>query len=746
MSLQPHLIAPFDGGGLVEYYKPWLIGEKAFAVLDDAYAWRGTVRKREGYSLLATLPTFPIQGLKTYYLNQGATTNEQLIGFSTTKAYLLVSTPAIQWNNISFFAYPTGLGTPVTGASFSFSGAVTDFFWTSNYASSLWATNNTSADGIKYWNGSPGVLNTSGGWSNFKPIVNGTPITLDGALIIMPYKARLVALGTIENGVRIFNRARFSQVGTPYAGAASTVNLATVTVGNPTAFTTATDVFTTGQNVSFFGLTGADAGLLNLQNAIVTRVGASSYTVPINTIGKVINNSGFAQQQGNPPSPFINDINAWRDDIPGKGGYIDADTNERIVSAAIIKDTLLVFFQNSTWRLRFTGNEVLPFIWERLNTQYVSESTFSTITFDENALTFSRRGFVGSDTNSVDRFDEKIPDQAFFKMKYGANAGTLQYIQGIRDYYRQTAYWCYTDTQSNAASGINNKVLAYNYIDKTWSRFNQPFRCFGYYKQFFDLQWQNATFSWSSANFAWQGDEQLQFPLVVAGDTANGNVYVVYDQTTDAQDMGGTVSVKNFNFDIRTSRFNPYIKEGTKAKLLYIDIYCTMNPGAEITVNHFIDDQNVPVISKPALLFQRGVYLISNIIPGAVTTTIVFTQPHAITNNNVITIGAIYGTIGNILNNHSYVATVVNATTVTIPVDTSTFVYASSGYSYQGVLPSNASANASYCRVFLGAIAKIHQIQLTLSNSQLTDPIKGTAQFELQGIVAWTRPEGRIRK
>ena len=103
MSFDPRLIAPFEGGGLEEYYKPWLIGDKAFEVLEDAYAWRGVVRKREGYSLLAVLPTTPIQGLKTYFLNTASNIAEQLIGFSTTKAYLLVSTPSIQFDDISFF-------------------------------------------------------------------------------------------------------------------------------------------------------------------------------------------------------------------------------------------------------------------------------------------------------------------------------------------------------------------------------------------------------------------------------------------------------------------------------------------------------------------------------------------------------------------------------------------------------------------------------------------------------------------
>lgn len=662
MGFDPRLIAPFEGGGLEEYYKPWLIGDKAFEVLEDAYAWRGVVRKREGYSLLAVLPTTPIQGLKTYFLNTASSIAEQLIGFSTTKAYLLVSTPSIQFDDISFFQ--SG------GLAISWTGGVTDFFWTCNFAGSLWVTNNV--DPLRFWNGTPGTLGVAGGWNNQRPTLNGTNVLQKCAMVI-PYKGRLVVLNTTEGPLagpnsNFFQRARWCQVGTPYVPA-----------------------------------TGGDPVVV-------------------------------------PPGSFVTDASAWRDDIPGRGGFIDADTTERIVSCAIVRDTLIVFFQNSTWRLTYTGQEVLPFIWQRLNTQYGSEAMLSTISFDEGLLTFSRRGLIESDTNQVARIDEKIPDQTFFKMKFGASAATLQYVQGIRDYYRQTAYWCYQDTQTDGTG--NNRILAYNYLDKTWARFKQPFRTFGYYKQFNDLQWQNANFSWSDANFPWQGDEQLQFPLVVAGDVSNGNVYSVYDVTENASDMEGTVSETNFGFSIKTKRFNPYISQGIKAKLSYIDVYCSMRPEGEITVNHYIDDQSSPVITKKMATYYRGVINISTITPGIATTTIVTTQNHDLDTGQFVTMGAIVGSIGDVLNNQTYAVTVVNATTLTIVANTNGLIFSSGGYLYQKVQPQG---DATYTRVYLGAIAHMHQIQFTLSQDQITDPIKGKAQFELQGIVGWFRPCGRIR-
>jgi hypothetical protein len=566
MAYEPRLIAPFEGGGLVTYYKPWLIGFEAFPILEDAYLWRGSCRKREGFSLLAVLPTTPVQGLKVYYTTTG---NQQLVGFSTTKAYLLISVPNIMWSDISFFQ--------TTGAPISWTGGNDDFFWTTNFASSLWVTNNV--DPLRFWNGS-----TTQGWNNQRPIVNGTT-RMTACLLIIAHKGRLIALNTTEGGSTFTNRARWSQIGTPYVLASG---------GDP---------------------------------AVV------------------------------PPTPFAIDDNAWRDDIPGKGGFIDADTNEQIVSCAIVRDVLIVFFQRSTWRLRYTGNEILPFIWERLNTQYGSESPLSSISFDEGILSFSRYGFIEADTNSVDRIDLKIPDQSFFNMRFGTTLNSLRRVQGIRDYYRATAYWCYEDVDTN--TGINNRVLAYNYLDKTWAIFKQPFRCFGYYKQFNDLQWQNATFAWETANQPWSGPEQSQFPQVVAGDAdpTSGNVYVTYETINDADDNG-----TNFGFDIWTKKFNPYIQQGLRCRLQYVDIYTTRTATGEITLNLYIDDEtDTPQMTRK----------------------------------------------------------------VNISVST---------------------RGEKYERVFLGAIGRFFQIELTLTDAQIADDDTGKEQFELQGMVIWTRPEGRVKQ
>ena len=81
---EPHLIAPFKSS-LVKRFKPWIIGEDAFPDIEDAYVWRGVVKKRIGMDKIASFPASdkPVQGLKVWI--NPSSLGEFLIGFSQTK-------------------------------------------------------------------------------------------------------------------------------------------------------------------------------------------------------------------------------------------------------------------------------------------------------------------------------------------------------------------------------------------------------------------------------------------------------------------------------------------------------------------------------------------------------------------------------------------------------------------------------------------------------------------------------------
>lgn len=56
MTYQPHYISAFDeDSGLQTYNDPFLLPEKAFPILENAYVWRNKVKKRDGFTHLARL-------------------------------------------------------------------------------------------------------------------------------------------------------------------------------------------------------------------------------------------------------------------------------------------------------------------------------------------------------------------------------------------------------------------------------------------------------------------------------------------------------------------------------------------------------------------------------------------------------------------------------------------------------------------------------------------------------------------
>jgi hypothetical protein len=674
MSYEPRLISPFVKSGLSQYFKPFIIGDTAFPDIQDAYGWRGSVRKREGYRLFtdAPLATTPVQGLKTWI--DPFTLVPNSIAFSLTKSYGFLG------GN-----YNTDITQLSDGATiFSFGNGAFDYYWTSNFQGSMWTTNGLGFTTAKLSAGiANGILyltnNAQNSWNIFTPQLDATPTYLNGALIIMPYKGRLVALGPIEGNasgttnVTRPNRARWGQLGNDYV---------------PT----------------------------------YNKTGGTGPTSPPAAFAP-----GFA--------------NAWRSDIPGLGGFNDADTSEKIVSAAIINDTMIVGFQRSMWRLRYTGNEILPFVWERINTQYGCESTFSNVSFDKDAIFFSRYGWVSSTTNEVQRIDEEIPDQSFsFETGSASTFNNLNTVQGARDFFRQMAYWTFAPIK-----GADQQIFAYNYIDKSWSSFNptNQINCFGEYFNTTDQAWPTLTQTWDSYNspdqiWANLGSTQNQgFPLILGGDAVSGNIYQMFEFNAAPTSDNGTP----FNFSITTKRFNPYFDSGQKCRMGYVDLYLTPNTFGEINFQHFIDDKPYPVFNRNVTLYSRGVQQISAIATGPIT-TITTIEAHNLNTGQQIVFSNVTGSIDSSINNQTVPVTVVDSFNFTVPLGTGGLTVTQPGYFW--ATPFNPG-EVKYARVYLGGIGYHHQFVITLTENQMLDPIKSTAQFELQGLVIWTRPTGMIR-
>ena len=230
---------------------------------------------------------------------------------------------------------------------------------------------------------------------------------------------------------------------------------------------------------------------------------------------------------------------AWRDDLFGKGGYDDAPTNEWIIGAGFVRDTLIVFFEKSTWLLRYTGNEYKPFQWERRNTELGCDSTFSVGSFDQMLRTISDRGIIASDTVNTQRIDSKIPDEVF-KIN-NANNGRER-VFGHRDFIRRLFYWAYPSWFTGSNQFFNNRVFVYNYEEDSWGQFKDSITCFGEFQPGGDITWALTapafySITWESDGVRWNsGLQQQENPYPVVGNQ-QGYVLLFQQQVKDGRSL-----------------------------------------------------------------------------------------------------------------------------------------------------------------------------------------------------------------
>lgn len=136
----------------------------------------------------------------------------------------------------------------------------------------------------------------------------------------------------------------------------------TITVGNPTIITTATaHGLVTGDRVWFNEVTGTDAASINGMAESITKTGANTFTVPINTTAKVINNSGIFETLTH--TSTSGDGIRWYDGDPTNGTGIYAGTGKGWVNFAPPLTATTVSINNEPAALYYLvgANLIIPF-------------------------------------------------------------------------------------------------------------------------------------------------------------------------------------------------------------------------------------------------------------------------------------------------------------------------------------------------------------------------------------------------
>lgn len=254
----------------------------------------------------------------------------------------------------------------------------------------------------------------------------------------------------------------------------------------------------------------------------------------------------------NPQGVMVNAIDNAFFEASGRGSYLDAPTSEAIVSAAFIKDRLIVEFEESTFQLVYTGAPDLPFVWQRIDNNFGATSTLGQVSFNQYVIGFGKNAIVSCNGAQVSRIDQNIP-QAVFQIA-GRN-DTFQRVSGIRDYFEENIYWTFPD--SSNGSVYPSKVLVYDYVNGNWSFNDDSFTVFGNHYQQFGLTWATWTTPWNQSTWQWQDGENVRaFKSVIAANQQGWVVQLENDLPTNAPALsinnitGTTLAIRDHNLSV----------------------------------------------------------------------------------------------------------------------------------------------------------------------------------------------------
>jgi hypothetical protein len=515
MAYDRFLIAPEGFSvGLETDKRPWLIPDEAFFYLQNAYVFRGRVRKRFGSygsgnqnftynsrlavnvgttdgsgDLSGTVPgtVFAVGqgftiGTEIFTVYQTGTPGNMLTtGSSSTHTYN-TTTGAFVFagatpNTVVYF-YPS---TPVMGISLYENGPVngqptyafdTQFAYV--YNSGNWVRSGTGT--TPQWHGTD---------DNFFWITNFyTGTTGQKTLFVSNFNATVPTPAATDDPIWYYNNSSWQ-------------TLTPVVLNNSGTLTT---IQTSLVILPF-------KGRLILLNTIEQTSG----------VNYAFTNRCRYSFEGDPSAvnAFLEPNQTYSGLFGAGGGYVDSPTAEIITSAEFVKDRLIVYFERSTWELAFTNNQIRPFIWQKINTELGTEAPFSTVPFDKIILSIGNTGVHACNAANVERIDNKIPEKVFEIEDIGA---AVNRIFGIRDYFNEMVYWTFPSDNRSAIYTYPNRILVYNYQNGSWAFNDDTITCFGYFEQQPGYTWSSTTFTWEDCDFEWDtGLGSPQARQVIAG-------------------------------------------------------------------------------------------------------------------------------------------------------------------------------------------------------------------------------------
>jgi co-chaperonin GroES (HSP10) len=223
-------------------------------------------------------------------------------------------------------------------------------------------------------------------------------------------------------------------------------------------------------------------------------------------------------------------------------GLLSCDTYENMMGATILGDIIVMNFARSNWTLEKTRDAFNPYFVRKVPSVLGTNAGFSAVSWDYEVKSVGRTGLISTDGRQSLRFDNKLPyftsdniSQADFELTYGG----FDRING-------QFLFAYKDNIENPDLTTQDKVLVYNYEEKTWSINDQRFSVFGQTDQGYNLAWNSIDETEDPSWGRMDTTEEIWNKIGILDDTqktlAGDNLGFVYNINTDYDDYFVAIS------------------------------------------------------------------------------------------------------------------------------------------------------------------------------------------------------------
>jgi hypothetical protein len=218
------------------------------------------------------------------------------------------------------------------------------------------------------------------------------------------------------------------------------------------------------------------------------------------------------------PTNVGTDPNAWASNIQGFGGFIDLDTTQRIISAAVTQGTLILGLETEQRRMDNTGIETDPFSLQTINPEYGTAGTQAIVPMDKGILSVGEYGFLSTSSYDAQRFDLPILQNVF---QINPSNNGYDRICGGRDFVNEVIHFSYPsifDPEDGGSAFFPDTTLVYNYREGSFSLWYESATTYGLIK----LQqktWSALTdFVWDAWDLPWNAPSNVStYPFVGFG-------------------------------------------------------------------------------------------------------------------------------------------------------------------------------------------------------------------------------------